>query len=692
MTGPDEAYWRLRRTRAHQRFRAARDLLLRHRTDYDRAYEEFRWPRLPHFNWALEWFDVIAAGNDAPALVLPTNEESADEIGFADLAARSDAVACWLTHLGVRRGERVLVALGPRPQLWETILACLKTGAVVIPVNVTLGPADARDRVTRGAVRHVVCESDLTRLFPPGPGLRTRIAVGAPPPGWHDYRDSLAVAGPYLPTEPTLADATAFCYFTSGTTSLPKLVAHTHVSYPVGHLSGMYWSGLMPGDRHLNVSAPGWAKHAWSSFFVPWNAEASIVVPPSGCPPTRLPRLMARHRVTTLCASPSTWRAMLPALDTGSPALREALSAGEPLDERVAAAVRAAWGVRVRDGYGQTETTGLVGTTPGLRPRPGWLGRPLPGYHIRLRGSDGGTAGQGEVCVDLTDDPVGVAPGCVPPGPATPGREYRTGDLAERSPDGWIRILGRRDDVFKSFGHRVSPYELEAVLRAHPEVADAAVVPRRLPDEETIAHAVVELARPARATAELERALVAYVAGRMPPEARVHSVSFSRGLPRTASGKVRRSDLRVPRAEPSPVERSDMPETTSRPPVPQSRDVTVLRGLMTPDGRDAVPWQEWIQPGRAGAEIHHLYRCDGPAGAATAFLVRFRPGAHGDLHEHLDYELMFVIDGELHNDNGDSYRPGDVIVEKPHSVHRVDSREGCTLLVVRQGPTRPVDQ
>lgn len=547
MTRPGEAYWRLRRTQAHQRFRAARDLLLRHRTEHDRAYEAFRWPRPSFFNWALEWFDVTAADNDAPALVLPTVGSAVDEISFAEMAARSDAVACWLTQLGVRRGERMLVALGPRPELWATILACLKMGAVVIPVSVTLSPSDARDRVARGAVRHVVCESSLTRLFPPDLGLHTRAVVGAPPPGWLDYRDSLAATGHYVPVEPTPADATAFCYFTSGTTSLPKLVAHTHVSYPVGHLSGMYWSGLLPGDRHLNVSAPGWAKHAWSSFFVPWNAEASIVVPPPECTPAQLPRLMARHRVTTLCASPSTWRAMLPAIDTAAPTLREALSAGEPLDERVAAAVHATWGVRVRDGYGQTETTGLVGTTPGLGHRPGWLGKPLPGYRIRLRGSDGRTASRGEVCVDLTNDPVGIAPVCVPPpGAGTAEREYHTGDLAESSPDGWVRIVGRRDDVFKSSGYRVSPYELEAVLREHPEVAEAAVVPRRLPDGDVVAHAVVELSRPARHAPGLGQALVAYVAGRMPPETCVRSVSVIHRLPRTASGKIRRSDLRAP--------------------------------------------------------------------------------------------------------------------------------------------------
>lgn len=539
------SYWDLRRTPAHEKFRTARDVLLRHRSDHDRAYASFEWPELPSFNWALEWFDVIAADNDRPALVLLDGNGGSTTSSFAHMSARSDVVAAWLVALGVRRGDRVLIVLDQRAALWEIILACLKIGAVVIPAYPSLTAAEASDRMARGAVRHVVCESRLAGLFDAG---QVRISVGGNVPGWHDYRETLGCATRFVPDSPTPADDVAFCYFTSGTTSAPKLVAHTHASYPVGHLSGMFWSGLLPGDRHLNVSGPGWAKHSWSSLFVPWNAEATIVALPPGPVPATLPSLLADHGVTTFCAPPSVWREILPRLSSARPALREALSAGEPLDLRVSDAVSEAWGVVVRDGYGQTETTGLIGTSPGLQRRAGWLGKPLPGYRISLRDPETGAVGdQGEVCVELSPAPVGMMRGYLsvdglrPPGTGF----YRTGDVGERSADGWIRIHGRCDDVFKSFDRRISPYELEAVLRRHPAVADAAVVPRAHPVGGAVPHAVVELVRPDLASVSLESELLAHVDAHVSPELRVHSVSVSSGLPRTASGKVRRSAVTI---------------------------------------------------------------------------------------------------------------------------------------------------
>ncbi|OLF14686.1 AMP-binding protein [Actinophytocola xanthii] len=684
------------RTPAHEEFRAARDLLIELREDHDRACELFRWPRPRYFNWALDWFDVVADGNDAPALVLLDAAGGETEVSFAALARRSDAVAHWFGELGVRRGERMLVALDQRSQLWVTLLACLKAGVVVIPTYTTLTATEAADRLDRGEVCHVVCEPRLVPHFAGGAHVRTRTTLGASPPGWHDLLDGERAGGRFVPTEPTSGDAVAFCYFTSGTTTAPKLVAHTHLSYPVGHLSGMYWAGLLPGDRHLNVAAPGWAKHSWSSLFAPWNAEATVVaLPAREVAATRLPGLLDRHRVTTFCAPPSVWRAMLPAVPAHRPGLREALSAGEPLDAHTAAVVRRAWGVRVRDGYGQTETTGLVGTTPGLPSRPGWLGKALPGYRISLRDPGSGERGdEGEVGVDLDPAPVGVMHGYLGSDAPSAGPDgwYGTGDLGERSADGWLRIHGRRDEVFKSFDHRISPYELEAVLRGHPAVADAAVVPRPHPVGGAVPHAVVEPVEPEAGGPELERELLDHVAARVAGELRVRSVDLRRRLPRTASGKVRRADLRAEivagtSAGPSTETRSFERPRRSQMDV-QQRSVAVWKDLLTGAGRDAVPWQRWVEPGRAGVDIHRLYRVEQTE--ATAFLVRFGPGAHGDLHEHLDYELMFVLDGELCNDNGDRYGVGDLVVEEPHSVHRVSSEHGCTLLVVREAATRPV--
>lgn len=544
-------YWQFRRTRAHLSFRAARDLLLSQRGDHDRARRLFRWPRLRRFNWALEWFDVIAHENGQPALALLDGRGGAREISFAELSSRSDAVAVWLRRLGVRRGDRVLIALGQRAELWECLLACMKIGAVVIPAYTTLTAAEVADRVPRGEVAHVVCEAALCGLFDPVAGLRTRIAVGGRRPGWRDYTDSLDIRERFHPGRATYGDAVAFCYFTSGTTARPKLVAHTHTSYPVGHLSSMYWNGLVPGDRHLNVSAPGWAKHSWSSLFVPWNAEATVVALPDGpAPIAELPGLLARHRVNSFCAPPSVWRPLTAHVDAAFPMLREATSAGEPLDHASSELIRRKWNVRIRDGYGQTETTGLIGTTVGTTPRPGWLGAPLPGYTISLRDPETGLPGRsGEVCVELCEAPVGITEGYLGDESRTAQAfghgYYRTGDFGERDERGWIRVIGRRDDVFKSFDHRVSPYELEAVLRGHPAVGEVAVIPRPHPVGGATPHAVVVPHPGRRGDHELAESLLQHVAEHFPEQTRARSVEFADRLPRTSSGKVRRSALRV---------------------------------------------------------------------------------------------------------------------------------------------------
>lgn len=566
--GPE--YRSARHTEAHHHFRAARDLLLSHRTDPDTAVARFRWPRPAYFNWALEWFDVVAEGNDAPALELVGRDGGVRGVSYAELSRRSDAVAVWLGRLGVARGDRLMVVLGTREELWEVLLAALKLGAVVVPSHPDLTPDQAADRVGRGRLAHLVCRSASTDAFASVAVPGVRVAVPGPdgrvPRGWTDYGDSHTVGEPFVPDGPTPADDVAFCYFTSGTTSTPKLVAHTHLSYPAGHLSSLYWNGLLPGDRHVNVSSPGWAKHSWSSLFVPWNAEATIVALPEGpVDPAGLPRLLDRLAADSFCAPPSTWQALRPHLGSAAPRLREATSAGEPLPTDLAEAVRDAWGVVVRDGYGQTETTALIGTPPGSTPRPGLLGRPLPGYRITLRDPDTGERrGQvGEICVELAPGigeggadggrPVGVMAG-YPDDPERTERAlgrgwYATGDLGERDADGWIRVLGRRDDVFKSHGHRVSPYEAEAALRAHPAVADVAVVP--VPDETAglLPLAVVVPAPGRTADPALAAELLAHAERTLSPVGRPEQLCFADWLPRTTSGKVQRCAVRGHLAE-----------------------------------------------------------------------------------------------------------------------------------------------
>ncbi|MEY7978752.1 AMP-binding protein [Streptomyces pilosus] len=543
-------------------FRRARDFLLEHREDYTTAYRDFAWPRFDRFNWALDWFDVIADGSDRTALHLV--EENGDEtrLSFAALSRRSDQVATWLRQRGVTAGDRVLVMLGNQAELWETALAAMKLRAVVIPATPLLGPADLRDRVDRGRVAHVIARAADTAKFDEVPGDYTRIAVGQGAGGsWLPYADTRAAAERFTPDGPTLADDPLMLYFTSGTTARPKLVEHTHTSYPVGHLATMYWIGLLPGDVHLNISSPGWAKHAWSNLFAPWNAEATVFLHNY----TRFdaPRLMAemdKAGVTTFCAPPTVWR-MLVQADLGrlrTPP-REVVAAGEPLNPEVIEQVRSAWGVTVRDGFGQTETAVQVSNSPGQVLKPGSMGRPSPGYRVELLDPVTGAPGaaEGEIALDLSGRPVGLMTGYHGDPDRTAevmsGGHYRTGDIGARDEDGYLTYVGRSDDVFKASDYKISPFELESALLEHAAVAEAAVVPA--PDELRLAvpKAYVVLAEGWEPGPDTAKVLFEHSRAVLAPYKRIRRLEFGE-LPKTVSGKIRRIALREATAAGSTAE------------------------------------------------------------------------------------------------------------------------------------------
>ncbi|MFI5313385.1 MAG: AMP-binding protein, partial [Candidatus Dormibacteria bacterium] len=357
-------------------FRAARAALIRWRDDYETAYREFRWPVLTQFNWALDWFDTLAqdaATSSQPALWIAQAGQPDTMLSFADLSARSNQVANWLTALGVRRGDRLILMLDNQVELWETLLAGIKLGAVLIPASTLLTPADLHDRVQRGEARHVVVGAQNIDKFAQIPGGYTRICVGSAADGWLSYADAESASPTFSPAGATLATDTLLLYFTSGTTAQPKLVEHTHASYPVGHLSTMYWIGLEPADIHLNISSPGWAKHAWSNVFAPWNAGATVFIHNyARFDAPELLSVMDRCRVSSFCAPPTVWRMLIQSdLRTLSHPPAKVVGAGEPLNPEVIAQVEQAWGVTIRDGFGQTETTVAIANTPGQRVKPG---------------------------------------------------------------------------------------------------------------------------------------------------------------------------------------------------------------------------------------------------------------------------------------------------------------------------------
>jgi len=532
-------------------FRTARDFLLSHRQDYETAYRDFAWPHAEQFNWALDWFDAIAKDNHRPGLWIVDDGGSDTILTFAELAARSDALASWLRDHGVRRGDRTLLMLGNHAPLWESILALTKLGSVMIPSTTLLTASDIQDRVTRGHVAHVIAESAQAELFGGVAGGYTRIAAGDPVPGWLSYGDYLSGSTEFVPDGPTAAGDPLFLYFTSGTTAQPKLVEHTHVSYPVGHLSTMYWIALQPGDVHLNLSSPGWAKHAWSNVFAPWNAEATVLILNSArFSATRLLDTLTRCSVTSFCAPPTVWRMLIQEdLRAWRPPLREVLSAGEPLNPEVIEQVQQAWGVTIRDGYGQTETTAQVGNSSGQRVKAGSMGRPLPGYVIDLIDPASGAHGDhGEICIDLSRRPLGLMVGYRDDSAQTADAMrdgfYHTGDVAARDGDGYITYIGRSDDVFKSSDYRISPFELESVLIEHPAVAEAAVVPSPDPIRLAVPKAFVAVGSGYAPSRELARSILEHARANLAGYKRVRRLEFAE-LPKTISGKIRRVDLRA---------------------------------------------------------------------------------------------------------------------------------------------------
>jgi acetyl-CoA synthetase len=539
-------------------FRSARDLLLRHRDDYAAARREFSWPVLEEFNWALDWFDVIAAEHpDRTALRIVADGDAAAQLSYGELAARSSQVANWLGELGARRGDHMLLMLGNIAPLWEVILAAMKLGVVIIPASTLLGTADLADRIARGDVRHVVTEAGLAARFDGLGGRWTAIAVGpgpgggATPDGWLPYADAEDESESFIPDGVTRATDPLLLYFTSGTTAQPKLVEHTHASYPAGHLSTMYWIGLQPGDVHLNISSPGWAKHAWSNVYAPWNAEATALI--LGHERFSAPALLGalgECGVTTFCAPPTVWRLLIQSDlgSAGTATLRECVAAGEPLNPEVIEQVRRAWDITVRDGYGQTETTAQIGNSPGQPVKLGSMGRPLPGYTVVLVDPvTAEPAAEGEICLDLSARPLGLMTGYrgdpERAAEAMAAGYYHTGDVATHDDEGYLTYVGRTDDVFKASDYRISPFELESVLIEHEAVAEAAVVPSPDPLRLAVPKAYVTLVAGAEPSADTALSILAYARGRLAPYKRVRRLEFAE-LPKTISGKIRRVELR----------------------------------------------------------------------------------------------------------------------------------------------------
>jgi acetyl-CoA synthetase len=530
-------------------FLKAREFLLEHREDYDAAYRNFAWPELDKFNWALDYFDPLARDNNHLALWIVDENGAEIKLSFVEISRRSSQVANFLRQHGVCRTDRIIVQLPNVVAIWEIMLAALKLGAVVIPAATQLTVNDLRDRLERGKARHVITLPGLTEKFASLPGDYTRIVIGGKEKGWIPYERAYDQTSGFIPDGDTRATDPFLLYFTSGTTALPKLVLHTQQSYPVGHLATMFWIGIRPYDVHLNISTPGWAKHAWSSFFAPWNAGATVFVHNyDRFHAERTLEVVARCGVTTLCAPPTVWRLfILEDLKAFRVKLKELTSAGEPLNPEIIERVRAAWNLTIRDGFGQTENVLLLGNFPGETVKPGLVGKQSPGHRVVLLDAEGEESDDGEISVKCDPKPISLMTGYVDDEERTAkcfaAGYYRTGDLAHRDADGYFTYVGRADDVFKSSDYRLSPFELESVLIECHCVAEAAVVPSPDTIRWYVPKAFITLKPGFQPSGDLARQIFQFVRSRLSPYKRIRRIEFSE-LPKTISGKIRRVHLR----------------------------------------------------------------------------------------------------------------------------------------------------
>ena len=549
-----------------ENFLKARDYIAS-RPLYEEAVREFKWPELGKFNWAVQYFDGYLAEKASHPAVIWVDDELLDTgdkkvLTYHRLREDSNRLATSLLESGYKPGDSILVMTGNIPELFTVFLGLLKAGIRIVPATILLSHSDIEDRVKRAGVTMVIADKagfdkinflreDLAKL-----GVRDFVYIGNEERGgWKLFQDLLSQGKPVFNQVLTRADDDALIYFTSGTTAKPKMVFHTHASYPVGHLTTMYWVGARWGDKHYNISSPGWAKWAWSTFFTAFNSGAtSMVYSFNRFTPSRALKFITEYGVNTLCAPPTVWRMFIleDLKKYNFENLREAVSAGEPLNPKVIDKVKEDIGITIREGYGQTETTLQIGYFPGIEVKPGSMGKPAPGYEIVITDIDGkpvkpGYDGQITIKIE-PKKPLGLMKGYDSP---EKNKEvfrlglYWTGDVAYLGEDGYLYFVGRADDVFKSSDYRISPFEVESDLLKHPAIAEVAVVPSPHPIKWTVPKAFIKLKPGYKPTPELAEQIFTWAKQNMAPYKRPRIIEFVDELPKTISGKIRRVELRA---------------------------------------------------------------------------------------------------------------------------------------------------
>ncbi len=512
-----------------------------------------------HFNFATDIMDRWAVTRpNAPALWAVNSTDGTDrKFTFSDLAKLSRQAANFLAGSGVRRGDRVLIMLPRIPQWWIAMLGLIRMGAVPVPGTLLLSERDVVFRLKTAEIAAVLTnDAGSTKI---GDYQGIRLIAGSKKSAWLDFDQGMTAASAEYQSAPTRGDEPGILYFTSATTGEPKMVMHTQASFGLGHrVTGELWLDLKPEDVHWNLSDLGWAKAAWSSFYGPWHMGACVFAFESSgnFDPVVTLNILAQYPITTWCAPPTALR-LIVRQDLSKwrfPKLRHCVSAGEPLNPEVLNLWQSATGLTLHEGYGQSETVVLVANFPSLgRPvRPGAMGIATPGYDVAVLNEkheplpDGE---EGEVAVRVKPHrPVGMFAEYLQNDAENEahfrGDWYLTGDRAKRDADGYFWFVGRNDDIIKSSGYRIGPFEVESALLEHPAVLDVAVIGKPDALRGQIVKACVVLRPGIEPTEELKNRLQSFCKQTAAAYKYPREIEFMKELPKTTSGKTRRVALR----------------------------------------------------------------------------------------------------------------------------------------------------
>ena len=518
------------------------------------------------FNFAYDVVDAYAAEEPDKKALLWTDDRGGEiQFTFADMKRETDRTASYFQSLGIGRGDMVMLILKRRYEFWFSILALHKLGAVAIPATHLLTRKDVVYRCNMAGVKAIVAAGEpvitghIAAAMPESPTTKLLISVGPEvPEGFLDFHEGIRHAAPFVrPQHVNTNDDIMLMYFTSGTTGEPKMVAHDF-TYPLGHIStGCFWHNLHDGSLHLTIADTGWAKAAWGKLYGQWLAGANIFVyDHEKFTPADILHKIEQYRITSLCAPPTIYRFLiredLSKYDLSS--LEYCTTAGEALNGAVYDTFKQLTGVRLMEGFGQTETTLTLATFPWMEPKPGSMGVPNPQYEIDLLTPDGRSAEDGEQgqIVIRTDKgkPLGLFKEYYLNDELT--REvwhdgvYYTGDVAWRDEDGYFWFVGRADDVIKSSGYRIGPFEVESALMTHPAVVECAIT--GVPDEirGQVVKATIILGEKYRTQAgeALIKELQNHVKRITAPYKYPRIIEFVEELPKTISGKIRRKEIR----------------------------------------------------------------------------------------------------------------------------------------------------